>query len=138
MVMLCVKVIAGESLGEKAVIDTITPIMYLHFKLEPNSKIIQQVPEEYNVFAYVIKGKGIFEQSDKGNKIIERGNLVIFDKDGKEVYLQAVKDSKDPLELLLIGGIPIKEPIARYGPFVMNTQQEIYQAIEDYRNGRLG
>ena len=133
-----VKVIAGESLGEKAVIDTITPIMYLHFKLEPDSRIIQQVPEEYHVFAYVIKGKGIFEQSNKSNKIIERGNLVIFDQDGKEVYLQTVKDSKDPLELLLIGGIPIKEPIARYGPFVMNTQQEIFQAIEDYRNGRLG
>ena len=133
-----VKVIAGESLGEKAVIDTITPIMYLHFKLEPDSKIVQQVPEEYHVFAYVIKGKGIFEQNDNGNKIIERGNLVIFDKVGKEVYLQTVKDSKDPLELLLIGGIPIKEPIARYGPFVMNTQQEIFQAIEDYRNGRLG
>ena len=49
-----------------------------------------------------------------------------------------MEDSKIPLELLLIGGIPIREPIARYGPFVMNTQQEIYQAIEDYRNGQLG
>ena len=64
--------------------------------------------------------------------------LVIFDKNGKEVYIKAVEDSKIPLELLLIGGIPIREPIARYGPFVMNTQQEIYQAIEDYRNGKLG
>ncbi|MGD1838213.1 MAG: pirin family protein [Nitrososphaeraceae archaeon] len=133
-----VKVIAGESIGEKAVIDTITPIMYLHFKLEPDNRIIQQVPGEYNVFVYIIKGKGIFEQGKSGNKIIEKGNLVIFDKDGKEVYLQAVKDSSDALELLLIGGIPIKEPIARYGPFVMNTQQEIYQAIEDYRSGKLG
>ena len=133
-----VKVIAGESLGAKAVIDTITPIMYLHFKLEPDSSIVQSVPDEYNVFAYVTKGKGLFEQHNNSNKIIERGNLVIFDKDGKEVYIQAAKDSKDPLELLLIGGIPLREPIARYGPFVMNTQQEIYQAIEDYRSGRLG
>ncbi|MGE0242627.1 MAG: pirin family protein [Nitrososphaeraceae archaeon] len=133
-----VKVIAGESVGAKAVIDTITPIMYLHFKLQPGSKISQPVPEEYNVFAYVIQGSGIFKQSNISNKIIERGNLVIFDRDGKEIYIQAPKDSKIPLELLLIGGIPIKEPIARYGPFVMNTQQEIYQATEDYRNGRLG
>ena len=133
-----VKVIAGESLGAKAVIDTITPIMYLHFKLEPDASIVQSVPDEYNVFAYVIKGKGLFEINNNSNKIIEGGNLVIFDKDGKEVYIQAAKDSKDPLELLLIGGIPIREPIARYGPFVMNTQQEIYQAIEDYRSGRLG
>jgi quercetin 2,3-dioxygenase len=133
-----VKVIAGESLGAKAVIDTITPIMYLHFKLEPGARITQPVPEEYNAFAYVIKGKALFEQSNNSNKIIERENLVIFDKDGKEVYIQSAKDSKDPLELLLIGGIPLREPIARYGPFVMNTQQEIYQAIEDYRGGKLG
>ena len=133
-----VKVIAGESLGAKAVIDTITPIMYLHFKLEPGARITQPVPEEYNAFAYVIKGKALFEQINNSNKIIERENLVIFDKDGKEVYIQAAKESKDPLELLLIGGIPLREPIARYGPFVMNTQQEIYQAIEDYRGGKMG
>jgi quercetin 2,3-dioxygenase len=132
-----VKLIAGESLGSKAVVDTITPIMYMHFKLESGSSIVQPIPKEYNVFAYIIKGKGIVERKNN-NKIIERGNLVIFDKYGKEVYIKAVEDSKIPLELLLIGGIPIREPIARYGPFVMNTQQEIYQAIEDYRNGQLG
>jgi quercetin 2,3-dioxygenase len=134
-----VKVIAGNSLGSKALIDTITPIMYMHFKLESGYSIVQPIPKEYNVFVYVIKGKGIFERSNNNsNKIIERGNLVIFDKDGKKIYIQATKDSKDPFELLLIGGIPLREPIARYGPFVMNTQQEIYQAIEDYRSGRLG
>ena len=132
-----VKVIAGTSLGSKAVIDTITPIMYMHFKLESGSSTVQPIPKEYNVFVYVIKGKGIFERSNN-SKIIERGNLVIFDKNGKEVYIKAVEDSKVPLELLLIGGIPIREPIARYGPFVMNTQQELYQAVEDYRNGKLG
>jgi redox-sensitive bicupin YhaK (pirin superfamily) len=131
-----VKVIAGESLGENAVVDTITPIMYLHFKLEPGYRISQSIPKEYNVFAYVIKGKGKFEQDT--NKIIEKGNLVIFDKEGKEVYIEADKDSKSVLELLLIGGIPLREPIARYGPFVMNTQQEIHEAIEDYRSGKLG
>ncbi len=110
--------------------------MYLHFKLEPGSRITQPVPEKYNVFAYVIKGKGAFEQNN--NKIVEKGNLIIFEKDGKAAYIQAIDDSQTPLELLLIGGIPLREPIARYGPFVMNTQQEIYQAIEDYRSGKLG
>ncbi len=135
-----VKVIAGESLGANAVINTTTPILYLHLKLEPGARIVQAVPKEYNVFAYVIKGKGVFEQNkiNKTNRIIEKENLIIFDKDGERVYIQAVQDSKVPLELLLIGGIPLKEPIVRYGPFVMNTQQEIYQAIEDYRSGKLG
>jgi quercetin 2,3-dioxygenase len=113
--------------------------MYLHFKLKPDSKIIQPVPEKYNAFAYVIKGKGVFEMShNNNNKIIEKGNLVIFEKDGKAVYIQAIEDSQTPFELLLIGGIPLRELIARYGSFVMNTQQEIYQALEDYRNGKLG
>ena len=64
--------------------------------------------------------------------------MVVFDKDGKEVYIEVANDSNVSLELLLIGGIPLNEPIARYGPFIMNTQQEIYQAIEDYRSGKLG
>jgi len=79
----------------------------------------------------------VLEQSNN-NKTIEKGNLVIFEKNGQAVYIQAIEDSNVPLELLLIGGVPLREPIARYGPFVMNTQQEIYQAIEDYRSGRLG
>jgi len=133
---ITVKVIAGESLGTKAIINTITPIMYLHFKLEPGSRIVQPVPKEYNVFAYVIQGKGVFEPS-YSNKV-ERGNLVIFDTDGNEVYIRAAEDSKIRFEVLLIGGVPLLEPITRYGPFVMNTQQEIYQAIEDYRNGKFG
>jgi quercetin 2,3-dioxygenase len=60
--------------------------MDLHFKLEPGSRIVQPVPKEYNVFAYVIHGKGIFEPSDS-NKV-ERENLVIFYTDGNEVYIQ--------------------------------------------------
>jgi quercetin 2,3-dioxygenase len=133
---ITVKVIAGESLGTKAIINTITPIMYLHFKLERGSRIVLPVPKEYNVFAYVIQGKSVFEPTDS-NKV-ERGNLVIFDTDGKKVYIQAVEDSKIPFEVLLIGGVPLREPITRYGPFVMNTQQEIYKAIEDYINGKFG
>jgi quercetin 2,3-dioxygenase len=133
---ITVKIIAGESLGAKAVINTITPIMYLHFKLKPDARITQPVPKEFNTFTYVFRGEGLFGQ--RNNKIVERGNLVVFDNDGKDVYIQSTNASKEPFELLLIGGVPLREPIARYGPFVMNTQQEIVQAIEDYRNGRLG
>lgn len=131
-----VKIIAGESLGAKAVIDTIIPIIYLHFRLEPGSQMKQAVPTEFNAFAYIIKGNAIFTKT--GNNIIKEGHLVIFENDGNEVYFQAGTESKEPLELLLIGGRPLREPVVRYGPFVMNTQQEIFQAIEDYRNGKIG
>lgn len=63
---------------------------------------------------------------------------MLFNRNGEGIYIKALENSKDPLELLLIGGIPLNEPIARYGPFVMNTKEEIYQAMEDYRNGIFG
>jgi redox-sensitive bicupin YhaK (pirin superfamily) len=64
--------------------------------------------------------------------------MVLFAKDGDEVSITADRDAKSSLDVLLIAGLPLNEPVARYGPFVMNTQQEIYNAIDDYRNGRMG
>lgn len=128
-----VRVIAGEALGKKAVIDTRTPIMYLHYTLKPGAKVEQQVPREYNAFAYVVEGEGEF-----GSKRARRGQMAIFERDGDSVTIAAPKDAASDLSVLLIGGVPLNEPVARYGPFVMNTQEEIYQAIEDYQQGRFG
>lgn len=75
--------------------------------------------------------------------------MVIFDNDGEEEVVVVVANAstdnattdttnKSVLEILLIGGVPLNEPIARYGPFVMNTKEEILQAIEDYGNGQMG
>ena len=128
-----VKVIAGESLGAKAVIDTKTPIMYLHFTLKPGAKVKQPVPQNYNAFAYVVGGKGRFGVEDK---TAQRGQMVLFGKDGTEISIRASHDAT--LDVLLIAGVPLGEPVTRYGPFVMNTKEEIYQAIEDYRSGVMG
>lgn len=124
-----VRVIAGESLGKKAVIDTRTPIMYLHVTLKQGSKFEQNVPTDYRAFAYVVDGSGTF-----GGKKADRGQIVIFGKDGDSVSIFADTD----LNVLLIGGVPLNEPVARYGPFVMNTAEEIQQAIEDYSQGKMG
>ncbi|MFN2533048.1 MAG: pirin family protein [Pyrinomonadaceae bacterium] len=131
--LVTVKVIAGEALGERAVIETRTPIMYLHFTLQPGGQITQAVNENYNVFAYVLAGEGLFGIEGEAAK---RGQMVMFEREGDE--LVAENRSKDPLEFLLIGGVPLNEPVARYGPFVMNTREEVYQAVEDYRSGRMG
>jgi redox-sensitive bicupin YhaK (pirin superfamily) len=128
-----VRVIAGESLGKKAVIETHTPILYLHFTLQPGGQIRQPVPEEYNTFAYVVAGEGNFGPEDEK---ATRGQMVMFASDGDSVAIENTSDH--PLNLLLIGGVPLHEPIARYGPFVMNTREEIYQAFEDFRSGRMG
>ena len=131
--LVSVRVIAGEALGTRAVIETVTPIIYLHYTLKPGGRISQSVPAEYNTFVYIIDGQGLFgRESETGTD----GQMIMLGNDGDEVIIE--NDSVKELDLLLIGGIPLKEPIARYGPFVMNTQQEIYEAIEDYQAGRMG
>jgi len=126
-----VRVIAGESLGARAVIDTRTPIQYLHFKLAPGAKVTQPVPSDYNAFAYVLEG-----ELQTGGQPAGRSQMVMFAQDGEEVELAAGTGSA--LEVLLIAGLPLGEPVERWGPFVMNTRAEIKQAIEDYRQGRMG
>lgn len=128
-----VRVIAGESLGVRAVIETRTPIMYLHFTLQPGASLIQRMESSYNGFAYVISGNGLFGV-DKEKAT--RGQMVMFERDGEQVLIDNNEDEE--LEVLLIAGVPLNEPVARYGPFVMNTREEIYQAVEDYRNGVMG
>lgn len=133
--LVTVNVIAGEAMGKQAVIETRTPIIYLHYTIAPGGSVSQQVPEDYNAFAYVIDGEGLFgEQSERAGN----GRMVMFAKDGNLVTIENPTDSKTTLEVLLIGGAPLNEPIARYGPFVMNTESEIRQAFEDYRQGRMG
>jgi quercetin 2,3-dioxygenase len=130
-----VKVIAGESLGKHAAIETRTPIMYLHFTLQPGARVEQLIPAAYNAFAYVIDGSGTV--GPKGTPAGE-GQLAVFAKDGESVRLANPAGAKAPFNVLLIGGAPLGEPVARYGPFVMNTRAELSRAFEDFRSGRMG
>ena len=133
--LVMVSVIAGEAMGEKAVIETRTPIIYLHYRIKPGGAAIQQVPGAYNAFAYVVEGDGLF--GAEGERVGD-GQMVLFAQDGDEVRIENPAHAKVTLDVLLIAGVPLNEPVARYGPFVMNTQAEIRQAIEDYRLGKMG
>jgi redox-sensitive bicupin YhaK (pirin superfamily) len=125
-----VKVIAGESLGTKGVIDTRIPILYLHVTLAPGADFTQVVPQSENAFAFVIEGEGTF-----GGKKAAANQVPVFDRAGDSVRVQ---NGKTPLSFLLIAGEPIAEPVARYGPFVMNSREELVQAVDDFREGRMG
>jgi redox-sensitive bicupin YhaK (pirin superfamily) len=133
--LVTVNVIAGEAMGEKAVIETRTPIIYLHYRIKPGGSVTQQVPSTYNAFAYVVEGEGLFGAA--GERAGD-GQMVLFAQDGDEVRIENPAAVKPTLDVLLIAGVPLNEPIARYGPFVMNTAEEIHQAFEDFRSGRLG
>jgi quercetin 2,3-dioxygenase len=124
-----VTVIAGESLGTRASIDTRTPIMYLHVRLAAGASFTQAIPANYNAFAFVISGEAAF-----GDRVARENDMVLFGGDGDAVSIA----SSGGTELLLIGGVPLNEPVARYGPFVMNTVGEIRQAMLDYQSGHFG
>ena len=125
------KVIAGESLGVKGVIETRIPILYLHATLEPGATFIQEIPKTENAFAFVIEGEGSFAGTTAG-----KYQVAVFDRSADSVTV--TNPGSAPLSFLLIAGEPIGEPVARYGPFVMNSREEIVQAAEDFRSGRMG
>ncbi|MDR5731626.1 MULTISPECIES: pirin family protein [Caballeronia] len=127
-----VKVIAGEALGVKAAIETRTPILYQHFSLQPGAKVEHRVPRDFRVFAYALSGTALYGPQAQP---VRAQQMVIFRDDADTITLAA---GDEPVELLLLGGVPLKEPVVRYGPFVMNTEDEIRQAVIDYQSGRMG
>ena len=129
-----VRVIAGEALGRLAVIDTHTPIVYLHFTIAPGGALTQPLPANHNALVYLVSGTA---QIGPERKPVREGELALLD-DGGGVLLAVAPDAAGPAELLLLAGAPLGEPVARYGPFVMNTETEIRQAIRDYQEGRMG
>ena len=122
------KVIAGEALGISAVIDTVIPITYIHLKLKPGATYSHACEHDHNVMLYVFGGSLAVE-----GRSLHDGSLGLISP-GESVSMTAEDEGA---ELLILGGPELGEPIARYGPFVMNTRQEIHQAIEDYNNGTL-
>jgi quercetin 2,3-dioxygenase len=127
-----VRVIAGEALGVRAVIDTRTPILYQDWTLDPGASVTQAVPREYNAFAYVFGGGATID----GREIAD-GQLALLGA-GDVVELAVPAGAREAARVLLLGGVPLAEPVARYGPFVMNTVEEVKQAIVDFQNGRMG
>ena len=126
-----VKVIAGESMNIKSPVRTRTPTYYLDFEMKPGSSFVQNVPQGWTTFIYTLEGE-IKLNEDK----IEAHHTVVFSKEGEEIQFK--NDGKKPARFVLIGGQPIGEPIVQHGPFVMNTREEINQAIKDYQLGQNG
>jgi redox-sensitive bicupin YhaK (pirin superfamily) len=122
------KVIAGKALGVEAVIDTVIPITFIHLKLKPGATFVHAAQPEHNLMVYAFGGA--FEI---GERTLEDGGLGILSQ-GDALTLVAGPEGG---ECLLLGGPEIDEPIARYGPFVMNTREEIHQAMVDFQNGTL-
>ncbi len=122
-----VRVIAGRFEDTEAVIDTRTPITYLHAVLGPGGRVRLPVPEGHNAFAYAIAGGGHVAGAPQRGRQIQ---LVHGDLD--------VQADDEGLSLILVTGRPLGEPVAQWGPFVMSNREQIVQAVRDYQEGRMG
>jgi quercetin 2,3-dioxygenase len=133
-----VRLIAGDLGGMSGPGVTRTPITYAHATLAPGARLRTRWRPEFNALAYVLSGRGTVGAE---RRPIHEGQLAVFG-DGAAVELgsDATQEEKDRagLEVLLLGGLPIREQVSWYGPFVMNTKEEIVEAIEDYQAGRMG
>jgi redox-sensitive bicupin YhaK (pirin superfamily) len=127
-----VRVIAGEALGVAARIDTHTPIFCQHWTLQPGARVEQLLPADHNGLVYVFTG----ELQSNGIRIAD-GRMAVLGA-GDAVELVAPAGNTVETQVLLLGGVPLNEPVVQHGPFVMNTEAEIAAAIRDYQLGRMG
>jgi quercetin 2,3-dioxygenase len=132
-----VRLIAGSIGGYEGAGSTHTPITYAHATVSPGAELVVPWTPSFNALAYVLAGQGA---AGEERRPVSAHQLVVFGA-GDHLVLRGGRPEAgeaEDLEVLLLGGRPIGEPIVHYGPFVMNTDQEIRQAITDFQEGRLG
>ena len=123
------RVIAGELAGLTGPAHTFSPIVVADLTLSGGQTETFTVPDTYSLMVYVLSGS-----ASANTQPIERGQIALFNNDGDTITLSTTAGTK----LLILAGEPIREPLAVYGPFVMNTREEILAAFDDFQNGRMG
>jgi redox-sensitive bicupin YhaK (pirin superfamily) len=125
-----VRVIAGDYNGNAGPARTFTPMNIWDVRLNAGAHAEFDVPDDYTTGLFVLRGQ--LKLSD--GELVGEAQLAVLEREGGKLALEALEDTT----LLLLNGQPIAEPVVGYGPFVMNTQREIQQAIADYQSGRMG
>lgn len=125
-----IEVIAGEYNQTKGAASTFSPVNMLNAKLNEGGKANFSFPTNYNTLLLVIEG----EVKVNEQEIVPTDHLLLFTNEGEDFSVEATENSV----VLILSGEPLNEPIASYGPFVMNTQEQIREAFEDYNNGKFG
>jgi hypothetical protein len=131
------RLIAGDVAGYEGPGTTHTPMAMLHATISPGAQLSLPWRADFNALAYVLNGKGTVGPE---RRPLRSGQLAVFGAgDLLTITADEKQESRSPeLDVLILGGEPIREPVARYGPFVMNTRAELAQAFEDFNAGRMG
>ncbi|KAF1989729.1 pirin-like protein [Aulographum hederae CBS 113979] len=133
-----VKVITGQSHGVECVHEIAqTPVWYLDVTIRPGGKISQALPANWNAFAYTLSGNAQFGTGDEQTTIAQFHN-VVFEQSGDTVVAEVDESEKEPARFILVAGLPLDQKVVQYGPFVMTSQEEIYQALRDYQGYQNG
>ena len=125
-----VRVIAGSHEDVKGPAQTFTPVQMLDLRLSPGDRVRLTMPRDDNAALLVLQGK----VSVNGSPAVPAGRCVLFNSDGDEIVVDSTADSI----AMFLSGAPIEEPLVHYGPFVMNSVDEINQAVEDFNAGKFG
>jgi redox-sensitive bicupin YhaK (pirin superfamily) len=126
-----IRVLAGSYADQKGSAETFTPITLLDIQLAPGRAFGMPMPADWNSMVLVVEGDILYAGKTKANV----SDFLIFESEGEAIALEA---GDQGARLILMAGEPIREPIAAYGPFVMNTQREIMEAIESFQRGDFG
>jgi redox-sensitive bicupin YhaK (pirin superfamily) len=130
-----VRVVAGEYEGVKGPAKTVTPINMFDIRLHPGGRVKLSFPEHENTALMVLEGDVRINSGPSGGKADAAAtDFVLFENEGEDIVVEARSEAR----ALLLNGQPIDEPVTQYGPFVMNTQQEIREAIADFNSGKFG
>jgi quercetin 2,3-dioxygenase len=122
-------VVAGQFHGKTGPVSGSSPLATLRLEATAKGKMSLEIPKNYNALLYVLDGGMII-----GDKNVGAKDMVVFNNDGDSIDLIVLEDTR----AIILSGEPINEPVVSYGPFVMNSEQEIREAIRDYQNGKLG
>jgi redox-sensitive bicupin YhaK (pirin superfamily) len=126
-----VRLVAGELDGHSGPGSTHTPIVYAHATIKAGGRLSLAWPDVFNALVYVVRGSVRVGDDPRS---VNAHQLAVLSREGDTVVVEADEES----DVLLLGGRPLREPIAWYGPFVMNTKQEIIDAVDDFEAGRMG
>ncbi|KAK5660717.1 hypothetical protein OQA88_12082 [Cercophora sp. LCS_1] len=133
-----IKVISGKSHGVDSVKDlAYTPVWILDLEIQPGGSVVQALPEGWNAFGYVLEGDVLV--GDKGNQtVVKQYHNVVFEPEGEVVKVEVDAGAETNSRVVLIAGTPLDQKIVQYGPFVLNSQEEVYQAFMDYQTHKNG